>query len=291
MDDGDGAAGGHRSHWSKAARKSEVARELRGLPPLGDHPGAAVPRRGRAGLAPRSRRPHAQSRPHRRRRSRTRSSSCARTSTGGGHEAGAATIAAHLEQRHGPDACRRCRRSGGSCPPADSSPRNRTNARNPATGGSARTPRTSAGNSTSPTTASPKDRGRGARHRRHQVVVGGVPVRVLDRQLGLAHPAQARRAPALPAPASPARSRRRSSASMPSRPVNQGFRGGTRHTRRPGCRRTPAARRGAGSRRGNGGGPVGRRPRQLAAQPGGQRRPLPARPGPERPGGRRAGAG
>jgi leucine-zipper of insertion element IS481 len=75
-----------------------------------------------------------------------------------GHEAGAATIAAHLQRRHGPDAVPAGPRSGGSCPPADSSPHNPTNARKAAGNDSPPNSRTNAGNSTSPTTDSPTAR-------------------------------------------------------------------------------------------------------------------------------------
>jgi hypothetical protein len=75
-----------------------------------------------------------------------------------GHEAGAATIAAHLQRRHGPDAVPAGPRSGGSCPPADSSPHNSTNARKAAGNDSPPNSRTNAGNSTSPTTDSPTAR-------------------------------------------------------------------------------------------------------------------------------------
>jgi hypothetical protein len=75
-----------------------------------------------------------------------------------GHEAGAATIAAHLQRRHGPDAVPAGPRSGGSCPPAESSPHNPTNARKAAGNDSPPNSRTNAGNSTSPTTDSPTAR-------------------------------------------------------------------------------------------------------------------------------------
>ena len=108
---------------------------------------------GEAAFEPRSRRP--QTSPQRtRRRSRTRSSRSARSWPGPGLDAGAETIALHLaaapRQRR-----RRCRRSGGSCPDAGSSPRSRTSGPSARTCGSTPTSPTSAGRPTSPTGRSP----------------------------------------------------------------------------------------------------------------------------------------
>jgi hypothetical protein len=112
---------------------------------------------GDAGLVPRSRRP---------RRSPQRTAQAVEDEIialrkeldRDGHEAGAATIAAHLQRRHGPDAVPAGPRSGGSCPPAESSPHNPTNARKAAGNDSPPNSRTNAGNSTSPTTDSPTAR-------------------------------------------------------------------------------------------------------------------------------------
>ena len=116
MHDGDGAAG-------RDGRAGRGPTQERGRPRLRASPAAgsiswcsaSSPRASRAGaaLTPPARQP-----------GRTPSEiedeivALRKDLTDDGHEAGAATIAAHLARRAGETAaCRRCRRSGGSCPP------------------------------------------------------------------------------------------------------------------------------------------------------------------------------
>ena len=148
MDDGHGAVGGGCC-GGRAAHQERGRPPIRGLAPLGDHAGPAVPGRGRGRVGTTVSSAVAQSAAHTGRRSRTRSSRSARSSTG------AATRPARRPSRStsngGTAPPRRSRRSGGSWPPAGSSPHNRTSVPRAAMSGSSPNNPTSAGRSTSPT--------------------------------------------------------------------------------------------------------------------------------------------
>ena len=81
--------------------KSEVARQIRGLAPLGDHAGPAVPGRGRGRVWNRGLVGRCEVRGAHRSPVEDEIVKIRKELDRAGHEAGAATIAFHLEQRHG----------------------------------------------------------------------------------------------------------------------------------------------------------------------------------------------